>query len=314
MFMAGVLACPVLASVGCDRYASLPAGPLKDDRERVSYAYGQEISAGWTKAGVNLDLSPVGCGMDDGLAGKTRRTNAMEAEKTLAEYDRKKEGGSPTGAERDRVGYAFGYRAASTWRTLKADVDVAQVLRGINDARSNHGLLSPEERQTLLSRYNEDLVARLRSDRTQLAAKNRQESDAFLKKNQGVSGVVALPSGLQYKVLASGKGDNPTPDGFVGVVYENKRLDGTVVPDSKNPNQETVLAMGSLNKGWQEALSMMKPGDRWQLFVPSDLAYGMDGDPRLGPDAPLITTMELRQVFAERPPRSPQQVALDNQD
>lgn len=304
----------LLGLAGCNRYASLPRGPLKDDRERVSYAYGEQISRGWAQAKVDLDLRSVGRGMDDGLAGQTRYTTGEGAEKTLTAYNRKKETGAPTVSEREQAGYAFGYRAANTWRTLKADVDVLQVLRGIEDTRLQRSLLAPDEGQTLLLHYYDDLVARLRNDRAQLAVKNQQDSEVFLKKNQGAPNVATLPSGLQYKVLARGQGENPKPDGFVGIVYENKRLDGKLVPDASDPSQETVLAMGSLIKGWQEALQMMKPGDRWQLFIPSDLAFGMDGDPRIGPNAALITTMELRRVLAERPPRTAEQNARDNRD
>ncbi len=314
--LAAAVAVVLLPGVaGCDRYGSLPGGPLKDERQRVSYASGEQISSKWSKVGADLDLSSVGRGMDDGLAGRMRLMTAQGAEKILGDYSRKQETKTAVGAEEhDRASYAFGYRAANAWRLLKADVDVPSALRGIRDARAQRSLMSPEEGRTLLLRYNEGLLARLRSDRTQLAAKNQQDGAAFLENNRKAPGVVELPSGLQYKVLASGQGDPPGPDSFVSVVYEDRRVDGSLVNDPMNTKKETVLAVGSMIKGWQEALQTMKPGDRRQLFIPGDLAYGMDGASNIGPNATLVTTMELRRVLPERPQLTAEQVARENRD
>lgn len=305
----------LLGVAGCDRYAHLPGGPLKDERQRVSYAFGEQISSKWSRAGVDLNLKAVGRGMDDGLAGRTRLMTAVGAEKTLGDYRRKQETASAISAqEHDRAGYAFGYRAANAWRLLKADVEVLTVLRGIQDARAQRSLMPPEECRTLLLRYDEDLLARLRQDRTQLAARNRQDGAAFLEKNRKTPGVVELPSGLQYKVLASGQGEKPGPDSFVSVVYEDRRVDGSLVDDPLNTKKETVLAVGAMIKGWQEAIQMMRPGDRWQLFVPNDLAYGVNGASNIGPDAALVTTLELHRVLAERPRLTAEQIEKENRD
>ena len=105
-----------------------------------------------------------------------------------------------------------------------------------------------------------------------------------------MEGVVTLESGLQYKILKAGEGESPALEDKVEVHYEGKLLDGTIFDSSYEKGVAAVFSVGGLIKGWTEALQLMKPGARWQLFVPPHLGYGQRGAPGgpIGPNATLI--------------------------
>jgi FKBP-type peptidyl-prolyl cis-trans isomerase len=130
-------------------------------------------------------------------------------------------------------------------------------------------------------------------------AMNKKESDAFLAKNAEVEGVVVLPSGLQYKVLEKGDGtESPSASSRVKVHYKGTLIDGRTFDSSYDRGKPAEFAVNGVIKGWTEALQLMKPGDKWQLFIPSDLAYG--NNPRPGgiiePNMALIFDVELLEI------------------
>lgn len=130
-------------------------------------------------------------------------------------------------------------------------------------------------------------------------AMNKKESDAFLAKNAEVEGVVVLPSGLQYKVLEKGDGtESPSASSRVKVHYKGTLIDGRAFDSSYDRGKPAEFAVNGVIKGWTEALQLMKPGDKWQLFIPSDLAYG--NNPRPGgiiePNMALIFEVELLEI------------------
>jgi FKBP-type peptidyl-prolyl cis-trans isomerase len=124
-----------------------------------------------------------------------------------------------------------------------------------------------------------------------------QANAAFLAANRAKPGVVVRPSGLQYRVIKSGTGRSPKSSDIVRVTYVGKLIDGTVF-DQTGPGQVAEFPAGRLIKGWVEALSLMKEGDRWELVIPSDLAYGERGTPGgpIGPNQTLVFEMELIAV------------------
>jgi len=130
-------------------------------------------------------------------------------------------------------------------------------------------------------------------------AMNKKESDAFLAKNAEAEGVVVLPSGLQYKVLEKGDGnESPSASSRVKVHYKGTLIDGRTFDSSYDRGKPAEFAVNGVIKGWTEALQLMKPGDKWQLFIPSDLAYG--NNPRPGgiiePNMALIFEVELLEI------------------
>ena len=120
---------------------------------------------------------------------------------------------------------------------------------------------------------------------------------AFLAENGKRASVVTTASGLQYEVLASGTGATPGAEDFVTAHYHGTLVDGHVFDSSVQRGQPIELRVNGVIKGWQEALQMMRVGDKWKLYVPSELAYGKRGQgASIGPDETLIFEVELLDV------------------
>ena len=119
---------------------------------------------------------------------------------------------------------------------------------------------------------------------------------AFLAENGRRADVVTTSSGLQYEVLASGTGDQPGPNDTVRTHYHGTYIGGEVFDSSVERGQPAEFRVGGVIKGWQEALQLMRVGDKWKLFIPSDLAYGESGSSGIGPGETLIFEVELLDV------------------
>ena len=118
----------------------------------------------------------------------------------------------------------------------------------------------------------------------------------FLLKNKRVPGVITSKSGLQYKILKEGTGATPSDTSQVEVNYEGRLIDGTVFDSSYKRGQSATFGCNQVIKGWTEALTMMKEGDVWELYIPYNLAYGERGNQSIPPYATLIFKVELIKV------------------
>ena len=124
-----------------------------------------------------------------------------------------------------------------------------------------------------------------------------KEGEAFLADNKTKDGVVALPSGLQYKILTQGTGPTPAASDTVNCNYRGTLINGTEFDSSYKRNQPASFPVGQVIKGWTEALQLMPVGSKWQLFIPPDLAYGPRGAGGvIGPNATLIFEVELLSI------------------
>ena len=118
--------------------------------------------------------------------------------------------------------------------------------------------------------------------------------DTFLATNKTKPGVTTLPDGLQYKIIAEGKGAQPTRTDTVTVHYAGTLIDGTEFDSSYKRGQPTSFPVGAVIPGWVEALQLMKVGSTWELYIPANLAYGERGaPPSIGPNQVLIFKVEL---------------------
>jgi FKBP-type peptidyl-prolyl cis-trans isomerase FklB len=127
--------------------------------------------------------------------------------------------------------------------------------------------------------------------------KNKKDGEAFLAENKKKEGVVTLPSGLQYKIVTAGIGKKPKSEETVTVNYRGTLIDGTEFDSSIKRGQPATFPCHGVIKGWTEALQLMPVGSKWQLFVPSELAYGAQGAGGIiGPDATLIFEVELLSI------------------
>ena len=131
-----------------------------------------------------------------------------------------------------------------------------------------------------------------------IAENNLKEGQTFLDENSKKKGVTTLPSGLQYKVTEAGKGRQPNSNNRVTVHYSGFLIDGTVFDSSYERNSPATFPVNGVIPGWVEGLQLMKEGDKWELYIPSHLAYGKGGaGGDIGPNATLIFTVELIKVW-----------------
>jgi len=162
-------------------------------------------------------------------------------------------------------------------------------------ADSADRLMTEAEMDSTMAAFQEEL----RKKQMELAAKegeaNLATGKAFLSNNATLPGVVLLPSGLQYKVITEGKGRKPTASSTVEVHYTGRLLDGTIFDSTIKRGQPVVFPLERVIKGWSEALQLMPVGSKWEVFIPSDLAYGPAGygGGVIPPNATLLFEMEL---------------------
>jgi FKBP-type peptidyl-prolyl cis-trans isomerase len=142
------------------------------------------------------------------------------------------------------------------------------------------------------------------------AAANKKQGEDYLVANRSKDGVVALPSGLQYKILQEGTGPKPTATDKVVCNYKGTLIDGTEFDSSYKRGQPATFPVTGVIKGWTEALQLMPVGSKWQLFVPSELAYGeRQAGPQIGPNATLIFEVELVSIEPKEAPKAAPAVA-----
>ncbi len=200
--------------------------------------------------------------------------------------------------QKDKISYAIGMNVGTSLHRGSIDVDPNIVRQGLQDALAGgKTLLSEEEVRATLTELQNDVRKKQQEKMQQAGAANKKEGDAFLAANKGKEGVVALPSGLQYKVLSAGTGPKPTASDSVVCNYRGTLIDGKEFDSSYKRGQPATFPVSGVIKGWTEALQLMPVGSKWQLFVPSELAYGERGQGAdIGPNAVLIFEVELLSI------------------
>jgi FKBP-type peptidyl-prolyl cis-trans isomerase FklB len=214
------------------------------------------------------------------------------------------EEGQPFKDEKDKASYAVGLNYGSNLKRQEIELDANQFFQGFKDAYSGKPLLTEQEMRDVLNAYSQSLRAKQEEKRKQLAEKNKKEGEAFLAENKNKPGVLTLgTNGLQYKILTEGSGDIPKSEDTVSVNYRGTLIDGTEFDSSAKAGKPYVTPVTRVIRGWTEALTRMKAGSKWQLFIPSDLAYGESGKPpSISPGATLIFEVELVSIQAPPPP------------
>ncbi|MFA5385955.1 MAG: FKBP-type peptidyl-prolyl cis-trans isomerase [Eubacteriales bacterium] len=204
-------------------------------------------------------------------------------------------------SQKDKVSYTIGVFSGKNMKRQFIDIDPDIMVKGIKDGLSGgRTRLTDQEMQEVMAAFQKDMVARKPEIRKAIAEKNKKEGETFLAENQKKEGVKTLPSGLQYKVIQEGTGKNPKAGDVVVVHYRGARIDGTEFDSSYKRNEPTNFTLeqgGQITKGWMDALLMMKEGAKWQIFIPSDLAYGENGAGPIEPNATLIFDTELIAIY-----------------
>jgi FKBP-type peptidyl-prolyl cis-trans isomerase len=204
------------------------------------------------------------------------------------------------------IGADIGKKVGGQLKAQSVELDPAMVARGMRDALSGaKSAMTDEEIRATLTELRTQLQQKQAAVAQEASAKNKQEGEAFLAANKGKEGVVTLPSGLQYKVLKQGEGKKPSATDTVQCNYRGTLIDGTEFDSSaKHGGAPATFPVNGVIKGWTEALQLMPVGSKYQLFIPSDLAYGDRGmGGSIGPGATLIFEVELVSIQekAEKP-------------
>jgi FKBP-type peptidyl-prolyl cis-trans isomerase FklB len=200
--------------------------------------------------------------------------------------------------QKDKISYAIGMSIGTNLHRQSVEVDPKILQQGLEDALSgSKPLLSEEEARATLAQFQTEMRQKQQEKMQQASAENKKEGDAFLAANKAKEGVVTLPSGLQYKIETAGTGPKPTTSDLVVCNYRGTLIDGKEFDSSYKRGQPATFPVAGVIKGWTEALQLMPVGSKWQLFVPSELAYGERGSgPDIGPNATLIFEVELLSI------------------
>jgi len=196
-----------------------------------------------------------------------------------------------------KAAYSIGSNFIQSLKAQGINLEIESIIEGIKDGSKGQSVLSETEMKEALNAFKEKLIKELEQTQKQVGGKNKIEGDAFLAKNKSKEGVVTLKSGLQYKVLNSGTGTTPKATDTVSTHYRGTLIDGTEFDSSYSRNEPTSFPVNRVIPGWTEALQLMKEGDKWQLFIPSDLAYGSQAVGNIiKPNSTLIFEIELLKV------------------
>jgi FKBP-type peptidyl-prolyl cis-trans isomerase FklB len=208
----------------------------------------------------------------------------------------------PLVTEKDKQSYAIGLNVGKSLHRDSVDVEPEFVLQGLKDALADGKvLLTDDEIKTVMTDLQNQVRQKQEEKRLAAVETNKKEGAAFLAANATKPGVVTTPSGLQYKVLVTGTGPKPTADDQVVCNYRGTLLDNTEFDSSYKRGQPATFGVTGVIKGWTEALEMMPVGSKWQLFIPSDLAYGERGKGPIEPNATLIFEVELLSIQPKTP-------------
>jgi FKBP-type peptidyl-prolyl cis-trans isomerase FklB len=206
--------------------------------------------------------------------------------------------------QKQKASYAIGMNIAASLRHQGVDTELDPTIlaQGLKDALTGGKLLlTDEEANSVLTALQTTMRAKQAEKAQQAGIANKKEGEEFLAANKTKEGVVTLPSGLQYKILTAGTGPQPTASDTVVCNYKGTLIDGKEFDSSYKRGQPATFPVGGVIKGWTEVLQLMPVGSKWQVFIPSDLAYGERGaGADISPNSTLIFEIELISIQAPK--------------
>lgn len=201
-------------------------------------------------------------------------------------------------SESGKLGYSIGYEFGAELNSYDIDIDLEAIFQAVRDAYNEQEprIQVDEMRQRMTA-----LQEKLRQERMEafeaMAEENQAKAEEFLAENRNKNGIVALPSGVQYRVIEEGSGGRPSLDDWVTVHYRGSKVNGREFDSSFARGVPAVFQVNSVIEGWQEVLPLMKEGAEWQVFLPPELAFGVRGDPPIiGPNEALRFDIKLVQL------------------
>ena len=214
-------------------------------------------------------------------------------------------GASPSSAfktDKDKISYSLGVDIGRTLQRLQLDLNEEVLSRGIADVLGGKTMaMTDQELQETLQAFQQKMMqkqqesmAKKQDEMKVVAAKNKADGKKFLEDNSKKAGVKSTPSGLQYKVVKEGKGEKPKDSDVVETNYRGTTIDGKEFDSSAKHGSTFSFPVNGVIKGWSEALKLMPVGSKWELYIPSDLAYGDEGyGEDIPPGSTLVFEVEL---------------------
>jgi len=199
--------------------------------------------------------------------------------------------------EKENVSYALGVQIGNMLKQTGEEIDLKVFTQALEDVMKGKPLaMQQDELMQVLGDFQNKMRAKATKEMEDLANKNKAEGEAFLKENAKKEGVKTTASGLQYKVIKEGTGKTPKANDTVKVNYVGKFINGNEFDSSYKRGEPAEFAADQVIKGWTEALTMMKEGSKYELFIPSNLAYGEGGRGPIPPNATLVFEVELLNI------------------
>ncbi|MDZ4813165.1 MAG: FKBP-type peptidyl-prolyl cis-trans isomerase [Pseudomonadota bacterium] len=200
--------------------------------------------------------------------------------------------------DKEKVSYMIGMDMAQGLAQVKDEIDLNVLFEAVRtQVAGGKMLMTAEESQAVRTEFMNKMRTQQEAKSRVLAEKNKKEGDEYLAANKGKPGFTTTASGLQYKVLTTGKGKKPLATSQVRVHYSGTLIDGTKFDSSYDRGAPAEFAVNGVIAGWTEALQLMNEGSKWQLVIPSTLAYGDTARPGpIGPNATLLFDVELIAV------------------
>jgi len=204
----------------------------------------------------------------------------------------------PPVSKEDKLSYAIGVNFAKQFQSKNIAINPEMLFQAIKSIYSNLPvLMSDEEVMATLQNFEKEMQSKMQDEMKEGSKEKKEKGKAWLAENKKRPNVVELPSGLQYEIIKDGNGDSPLATSTVTTHYTGTLIDGTTFDSSVERGQPAQFPVNGVIRGWTEALQLMKPGSKWKLFIPSDLAYGDAGSPpKIRPGEALIFEVELISV------------------
>ena len=200
--------------------------------------------------------------------------------------------------DKGKLSYAVGWDIGADIARRSTEFDVESLIAAVRDrVAERDSQVSAEEMRTLLTALQEKVRAEQVEQFRILSEENQAASEKFLAENKSKTGIVVLPSGVQYRIIEEGSGARPGLESNVTVHYRGSKLDGREFDSSFARGTPEEFTVNAVLKGWQEVLPLMKAGSTWQIFVPPELAFGARGNPPVGPNEALMFDLKLVEIL-----------------
>ncbi|MBI3869273.1 MAG: FKBP-type peptidyl-prolyl cis-trans isomerase [Verrucomicrobia bacterium] len=211
---------------------------------------------------------------------------------------------APAKSDKKKVSYSFGLNYGNFFKQNGIELDIDEFAKGISDQIAGKPAMTDQQAREIMNAFRTEMMAKKAQRDKEQGDKNEKEGAKFLEENAKKEGVKSTASGLQYKVLKEGSGAKPGLTDTVETHYKGTLIDGSTFDSSYDRGTPTSFSVGGVISGWTEALQMMTVGSKWQLFIPSKLAYRERGSPpKIGPNATLVFEIELLSIKKAEPPK-----------